>query len=50
MPILTIRHVTVCHYKRPVSFGEHRMMLRPRADDNQKVVNLSSKLRPSRAN
>jgi transglutaminase-like putative cysteine protease len=38
MPILTIRHVTVYHYKRPVSFGEHRMMLRPRDDDDQKVL------------
>jgi transglutaminase-like putative cysteine protease len=38
MPILTIRHVTTYRYKRPVSFGEHRMMLRPRDDDDQKVL------------
>ncbi|HEY2529049.1 MAG TPA: transglutaminase family protein [Xanthobacteraceae bacterium] len=43
MPILTVRHVTTYHYKQPVAFGEHRMMLRPRDDDDQKV--LESKLR-----
>ncbi len=30
MPTLTIRHVTTYRYRRPVAFGEHRMMLRPR--------------------
>jgi Bacterial transglutaminase-like N-terminal region len=35
MPILTVRHVTTYHYKQPVAFGEHRMMLRPRDDDDQ---------------
>jgi Bacterial transglutaminase-like N-terminal region len=29
MPTLTIRHVTTYRYRRPVAFGEHRMMLRP---------------------
>jgi transglutaminase-like putative cysteine protease len=38
MPILTIRHVTTYHYKHPVSFGEHQMMLRPRDDHDQKVL------------
>jgi transglutaminase-like putative cysteine protease len=38
MPILTVRHVTTYHYKQPVAFGEHRMMLRPRDDDDQKVL------------
>jgi transglutaminase-like putative cysteine protease len=38
MPILTIRHVTTYHYRRPVAFGEHRMMLRPRDDGDQKVL------------
>jgi transglutaminase-like putative cysteine protease len=38
MPILTIRHVTTYHYRRPVAFGEHRMMLRPRDDGGQKVL------------
>jgi len=38
MPILTIRHVTTYHYRRPVGFGEHRLMLRPRDDNDQKVL------------
>ena len=46
MPILTIRHVTIYHYKRPVSFGEHRMMLRPRDDDDQKVLKSELEITP----
>ena len=38
MPILNVRHVTTYHYKQPVAFGDHRMMLRPRDDDDQKVL------------
>jgi len=38
MPILTIRHVTTYHYRQPVAFGDHRMMLRPRDDNDQKVL------------
>ena len=38
MPILTIKHVTTYHYRQPVAFGEHRMMLRPRDDNDQKVL------------
>ena len=30
MPLLTIRHVTEYRYHQPVSFGEHRIMVRPR--------------------
>ena len=38
MPILTIRHVTSYLYSQPVAFGEHRMMLRPRDDEDQRVL------------
>ena len=38
MPILTIRHLTTYHYRQPVAFGEHWMMLRPRDDRDQKVL------------
>jgi transglutaminase-like putative cysteine protease len=38
MPILTIRHATTYHYKQPVAFGDHRMMLHPRDDGDQKVL------------
>ncbi|MCW5736584.1 MAG: transglutaminase family protein [Enhydrobacter sp.] len=38
MPALTIRHVTTYRYRRPVAFGEHRMMLRPRDAHDQKIT------------
>ena len=38
MPILSIKHVTTYRYYRPVAFGKHRMMLRPRDDADQKVL------------
>ena len=46
MPILTIRHITSYHYRRPVAFGEHRMMLRPRDDDDQKVLESALDISP----
>src|SRR5689334_6579723 len=49
MPILTIQHVTSYHYRHPVAFGEHRMMLRPRDDGDQRVLvsNINITPRPS---
>jgi len=46
MSSLTIRHVTTYRYKKPVGFGEHRMMLRPRDGDDQKVVAASLGITP----
>src|SRR5882757_5795369 len=46
MPILTIRHVTTYTYKQPVAFGEHRMMLRPRDDDDQKLLESELEITP----
>jgi len=46
MAILTVRHVTTYHYKQPVAFGEHRMMLRPRDDDDQKVLESELRITP----
>jgi transglutaminase-like putative cysteine protease len=46
MPILTVRHVTTYHYRRPVAFGEHRMMLRPRDDDHQTVLDVALDITP----
>ena len=46
MPILTIRHVTTYNYKQPVAFGEHRMMLRPRDDNDQKVLESELEITP----
>jgi transglutaminase-like putative cysteine protease len=38
MQLLTVRHVTVYRYKQSVSFGEHRMMFRPRDSYDQKLL------------
>jgi transglutaminase-like putative cysteine protease len=38
MPVLSVRHITTYRYRQPVSFGEHRMMLRPRDSFDQKLL------------
>ena len=38
MTLLTVRHTTTYRYKQPVSFGEHRMMFRPRDSYDQKLL------------
>jgi transglutaminase-like putative cysteine protease len=38
MPRLTIRHKTEYRYARPVAFGEHRIMLRPRDGHDLRVL------------
>jgi len=38
MKLLTVRHVTTYRYKQLVSFGEHRMMLRPRDSYDQRLI------------
>ncbi|HTP94030.1 MAG TPA: transglutaminase family protein [Xanthobacteraceae bacterium] len=47
MPILSIRHVTTYHYTKPVAFGEHRMMLRPRDDGDQHVLESEIMITPT---
>lgn len=46
MPALTIRHVTTYRYRKPVAFGEHRMMLRPRDSHDQKVIDATLGITP----
>ena len=46
MPILDISHVTTYHYNRAVTFGEHRLMLRPRDDSDQKVIEAELEITP----
>jgi len=38
MTVLSVRHTTTYRYRQPVSFGEHRMMLRPRDSFDQKLL------------
>ena len=47
MPIFVIKHVTTYHYRQPVAFGEHRMMLRPRDDGDQRVLDTDLAIAPT---
>ncbi|MEI9993735.1 MAG: transglutaminase family protein [Rhizomicrobium sp.] len=38
MTVLSVRHLTRYRYAQPVSFGEHRMMFRPRESFDQHVL------------
>lgn len=38
MQVFSVRHLTRYRYARPVRFGEHRMMLRPREDPDQRLL------------
>src|SRR6266851_243404 len=50
MTILTIRHITTYQYKQPVSFGEHRMMLRPRESHDQRLLESKLEITPKPTN
>jgi transglutaminase-like putative cysteine protease len=49
MQLLTVRHITSYRYKQPVSFGEHRMMLRPRDSYDQKLIEMRLDITPEPA-
>jgi transglutaminase-like putative cysteine protease len=38
MTVLSVRHVTTYEYKRPVRFGDHRIMFRPRDSYDQRLI------------
>ena len=44
--MLRIRHITRYRYARPVRFGEHRMMLRPREDPDQALLSELLRITP----
>jgi transglutaminase-like putative cysteine protease len=46
MTVLSVRHVTTYRYKRPVSFGHHRIMFRPRDSYDQKLIEASLAITP----
>jgi transglutaminase-like putative cysteine protease len=50
MTILTVKHITTYEYKQPVSFGEHRMMLRPRESHDQRLLELKLEITPKPTN
>jgi transglutaminase-like putative cysteine protease len=44
--ILNVRHLTTYRYKRPVEFGDHRMMLRPRDGHDQRLLSSALIIEP----
>jgi transglutaminase-like putative cysteine protease len=46
MPLLTIHHKTEYRYARPVAFGEHRIMLRPRDGHDLRVLSSRLEIEP----
>ena len=46
MPLLTLSHVTRYTYRHPVSFGEHRIMVRPRESYDQHLVDAELVITP----
>jgi transglutaminase-like putative cysteine protease len=46
MRLLTVRHATKYQYARPVSFGPHRLMLRPRDSHDLRLVSAELTLSP----
>ena len=46
MRLLTVRHATTYRYTRPVSFGQHRLMLRPRDSHDLRLVGAELTLSP----
>jgi transglutaminase-like putative cysteine protease len=47
MPLLTIHHKTEYRYDRPVAFGEHRIMLRPRDGHDLRVLDSRLDISPT---
>ena len=47
MSFLTVRHVTVYRYSEPVTFGEHRMMFRPRESHDLRLLNSNLDITPN---
>ncbi|MGB3336706.1 MAG: transglutaminase family protein [Devosia sp.] len=49
MTLLQVRHETVYRYARPVQFGEHRMLVRPRDSMEQTLESFGLAIRPKPA-
>ena len=46
MPRLRVSHVTTYDYANPVTFGEHRMMLRPRDSHDLRIISTNLAIDP----
>ena len=47
MAILSIRHSTTYRYRKPVRFGEHRMMFRPLESFDQRLITADLEISPA---
>jgi transglutaminase-like putative cysteine protease len=50
MPLFSVNHSTVYRYRRPVSFGEHVLMFRPRDSYDQRLLDVSLRVSPEPRN
>lgn len=49
MTFLTVRHTTTYRYRQPVTFGEHRVMFRPRDSYDQRLLHAALEITPKPA-
>ncbi|HEX7852696.1 MAG TPA: transglutaminase family protein [Sphingobium sp.] len=49
MPFVNLTHITSYHYSQPASFGEHRLMVRPRESFDQHLLSSSLVIDPEPA-
>ena len=49
MTLLRVRHKTSYSYRRPVGFGEHRLLFRPRGSHDQRLLSADLKILPAPA-
>ena len=47
MPLVTIRHTTTYEYAQPVTFGDHRLMFRPRDSHDLRLVQTGLEISPN---
>ena len=47
MPIVTIRHTTIYRYAKPVAFGDHRLMFRPRDSHDLRLLQTGARDQPA---
>src|SRR5580700_10079113 len=47
MTVLNVRHTTIYRYSRPVSLGDHRLMLRPRDSHDLRLIKTNLTFSPS---
>ncbi|MBU0724787.1 MAG: transglutaminase family protein [Alphaproteobacteria bacterium] len=47
MKLLTVEHSTIYRYNRPVRFGEHRLMFRPRDSHDMRLISTGLRISPT---